>query len=159
MKRFHVHVVVEDLEQSIRFYSTLFATEPEVREADYAKWMLDDPRLNFAISQREGATGVEHLGFQADDEAELAEIYGRLARAERPVLEQKNISCCYAKSDKQWISDPQGVAWETFMTHGSATVYGERGAVAALNELSNAGVCCEPKTEQKEAPKAGCCSA
>jgi hypothetical protein len=155
MKRFHVHVVVEDLDQSIRFYSTLFATEPEVVEADYAKWMLDDPRLNFAISKREGEAGVEHLGFQAEDESELAEIYGRLARAERPVLEQKAISCCYAKSDKQWVSDPDGVAWETFLTHGSSTVYGESRAVAALEKLS--GVSCEPKMEKKEPAKAGCC--
>jgi catechol 2,3-dioxygenase-like lactoylglutathione lyase family enzyme len=159
MKRFHVHVVVEDLEQSIRFYSTLFATEPEVREADYAKWMLDDPRLNFAISQREGAAGVEHLGFQAEDEGELAEIYERLARAERPVLEQKAVSCCYAKSDKQWISDPQGVTWETFMTHGTATVYGESRAVAALKELSHAGACGKAKPDKNGVQKAGCCPA
>jgi len=157
MKRFHVHVVVKDLEQSIRFYSTLFATEPAVREADYAKWMLEDPRLNFAISQREGEGGVEHLGFQAENETELKEIYGRLARAERPVLEQKAVSCCYAKSDKQWISDPEGVAWETFMTHGAATVYGERGAVEKLKDLSN--VCCEPKAVKEDASKAGCCTA
>ena len=156
MKRFHVHVVVKNLEQSIRFYSTLFATEPEVREADYAKWMLEDPRLNFAISQREGAGGVEHLGFQADTETELTEIYGRLAKAERPVLEQKNVSCCYAKSDKQWISDPEGVAWETFMTHGTATVYGKSGAVSALKELSDAGVCCEPKIDKTAVQKSSC---
>jgi len=124
MKRFHVHVAVEDLAQSVRFYATLFAAEPSVLKPDYAKWMLEDPRVNFAISQRGGNTGIEHLGIQVEDEAELAEVYDRLKAAERPTIEQKATTCCYSVSDKQWISDPQGISWETFLTHGAATVYG-----------------------------------
>ena len=136
MKRLHVHVHVDDLGQSIRFYSTLFAAEPSVVKDDYAKWMLEDPRVNFAIST--GAShgaGISHLGIQAEDEGELAEIYERLGEAERPVLEEKATTCCYAQSDKQWIADPQGVPWETFYTYGESTVYGKSGV---LNELAEA---------------------
>lgn len=137
MKRLHVHVAVEDLEQSIQFYSTLFAAEPTVVKDDYAKWMLDDPRVNFAISNRAaGHAGISHLGIQAQDEGELAEVYGRLSRAEWPVIEEKETTCCYARSDKQWIADPQGVPWETFFTHGAATVYGQSGALTKLGEAS-----------------------
>jgi hypothetical protein len=148
MKRFHVHVSVEDLAQSIRFYSTLFATEPSVVKDDYAKWMLDDPRVNFAIStvsvnRPGGFAGVSHLGIQTEDETELTEIYDRLARAEHPIVEAKATTCCYAKSDKQWIADPQGVPWETFLTHGEATVYGE-GSLAKLREVSGCATVCEP---------------
>src|SRR4029077_4362460 len=126
MKRLHVHVSVDDLAQSTRFYSTLFAAEPTVVKDDYVKWMLDDPRVNFAISMQPGrVAGISHLGIQAEDEAELAEVYDRLARAERPIVEAKATTCCYAKSDKQWIADPQGVPWETFLTYGESTVYGE----------------------------------
>jgi hypothetical protein len=125
MKRLHVHVGVDDLAQSIRFYSTLFAVEPTVIKDDYAKWMLEDPRVNFAISTVSGHAGISHLGIQAEDETELAEVYERLALAERPIVEAKNATCCYAKSDKQWITDPQGVPWETFLTYGESTVYGE----------------------------------
>jgi len=138
MKRLHVHVAVEDLAQSTQFYSTLFASEPTVVKDDYVKWMLDDPRVNFAISTRPGrAAGVSHLGIQAEDEAELAEVYDRLARAERPTIEAKATTCCYAKSDKQWIADPQGVPWETFFTYGESTVYGE-GSLARLKEIREA---------------------
>ena len=137
MKRFHVHVTVEDLAQSVRFYSTLFATAPTVSKPDYAKWMLEDPRVNFAISTGAGhGAGISHLGIQAEDEAELAEVYDRLAQAERPIVEEKAATCCYAQSTKQWIADPQGVPWETFYTYGEATVYGRSGA---LNELAAAG--------------------
>ena len=148
MKRFHVHVAVEDLAASVRFYSTLFKTEPSVRKPDYAKWMLEDPRVNFAISQRGGAPGLQHLGIQAENEAELADIYDRLQRAERPVLEEKGTTCCYAESDKQWIADPQGVAWETFLTRGESTVYGASDAVSRLEEVTasaGASTCCGPK--------------
>src|SRR6516164_2592539 len=138
MKRLHVHVSVDDLAQSTQFYSTLFASEPTVVKDDYVKWMLDDPRVNFAISTRPGrAAGVSHLGIQAEDEAELAEVYDRLARAERPTIEAKATTCCYAKSDKQWIADPQGVPWETFFTYGESTVYGE-GSLARLKEIREA---------------------
>ena len=143
MKRLHVHVSVDDLAQSIRFYSTLFAAEPTVLKDDYAKWMLNDPRVNFAISKREGGiAGISHLGIQAEDEGELAEVYERLSRAERPIVEAKGATCCYAQSDKQWIADPQGVPWETFFTYGEATVYGE-GSLAKLREATERAVCCE----------------
>ncbi|HXO64259.1 MAG TPA: ArsI/CadI family heavy metal resistance metalloenzyme [Steroidobacteraceae bacterium] len=124
MKRFHVHVSVMDLDASIRFYSQLFASQPSVRKPDYAKWMLEDPRVNFAISQREGKSGVRHLGIQVEDRAELAEVYERLQRAERPVIEEGEATCCYARGEKSWIDDPQGVSWETFLTTGTSTVYG-----------------------------------
>ena len=147
MKRLHVHVTVKDLEESIRFYATLFDTEPTVREPDYAKWMLDDPRVNFAISNRCGKTlGVDHLGIQVEEDEELSEIAGRLAAAPRRIVEQKDASCCYARSDKAWVADPQGVTWETFRTFGNVTVYGEDSI--DRNELaespSESGACCRP---------------
>ncbi|MBV9824424.1 MAG: VOC family protein [Alphaproteobacteria bacterium] len=162
MKRLHVHVSVEDLAQSVRFYSTLFAAEPTVVKDDYAKWMLEDPRMNFAISQRNGAPGVQHLGIQVEDQAELAEVYDRLSRAERPMIEEKDTTCCYARADKQWIADPQGVAWETFLTHGEATVYGKGGAIGALHAATEAVCCAPPKlaaAEPKDAATGACCAA
>jgi catechol-2,3-dioxygenase len=152
MKRFHVHLAVGDLAGSMRFYSALFGAAPTVVKEDYARWMLDDPRVNFAISARGGAPGVQHLGIQAEDEAELAEVFGRLAEAGRPVLEEANATCCYARSEKGWISDPQGVAWETFWTHGESTVYGTGSAIGRLAEATEAG-CCAPKV----APAAASC--
>lgn len=161
MKRLHVHVSVEDLTQSIRFYATLFAAEPTVEKGDYAKWMLDDPRVNFAISKRDsGDAGISHLGIQVEDETEFAEVYDRLARAERPVVEAKGTTCCYARSDKQWIADPQGVPWETFFTYGEATVYGE-GSLGRLREASERAVCCEPSIAELTAEPAAanaCCA-
>jgi hypothetical protein len=149
MKRLHVHVAVEDLDQSIRFYSTLFASEPTVVKPDYAKWMLDDPRVNFAISTHSGrAPGLDHLGIQVEDRAELQEVYGRLQKAERPVLEEGMTTCCYAKSEKSWISDPAGVTWEAFHTVGESTVYGTS---APLEELGKERACCGPSSE-KAAP-------
>jgi catechol 2,3-dioxygenase-like lactoylglutathione lyase family enzyme len=124
MKRLHIHVSVKDLSASIRFYRELFNTEPVVIKEDYAKWMLEDPRVNFAISQRNRATGVDHLGIQVEDRAELTEVYERLKRAEGPVIEEGETTCCYAQSEKSWIEDPQGVEWETFLTTGESTVYG-----------------------------------
>lgn len=124
MKRLHVHVAVEDLAASIRFYSQLFAAQPVVHKDDYAKWMLEDPRVNFAISRRGAKPGIEHLGIQVEDRAELEEVYGRLRGAERPVIDEGKTTCCYAKSEKSWIEDPQGVQWETFLTSGESTVYG-----------------------------------
>ena len=124
MKRLHVHVSVRDLEASVGFYSQLFATEPTVRKRDYAKWMLEDPRVNFAISERDGRPGVQHLGIQVEDRGELLEVYERLRRAQRPVVEEGETTCCYAHSEKSWIDDPQGVQWETFLTTGESTVYG-----------------------------------
>jgi catechol 2,3-dioxygenase-like lactoylglutathione lyase family enzyme len=124
MKRLHVHVSVKDLDTSVRFYSNLFAAEPTVRKDDYAKWMLEDPRVNFAISQRDGKPGVQHLGIQVEDRTELAEVYTRLRRAEGPMIEEGTTTCCYAHSEKSWIDDPQGVQWETFLTTGESTEYG-----------------------------------
>ena len=123
MKRFHVHVNVADLDASIGFYSTLFGNAPSLRKSDYAKWMLEDPRVNFAISQRARAAGVDHLGLQADEATELEEIGARLLAADRVALAEKGTTCCYAHSDKYWAEDPQGVRWETFHTHGEATTY------------------------------------
>ena len=125
MKRLHVHMSVGDLDQSIRFYSTLFAAAPTVVKPDYAKWMLEDPRVNFAISTHAGgAPGIDHLGIQVDDNEELQQIYGRLKDAAGPVLEEGKTTCCYAQSEKSWTLDPQGVSWETFLTAGESTVYG-----------------------------------
>lgn len=149
MKRFHVHVAVEDLAPSVRFYSTLFGAEPTVLKPDYAKWMLEDPRVNFAISRRGGEPGIQHLGIQAEDDAELTEVFGRLERAERPVLEEKGTICCYARSDKQWVADPAGIAWETFLTHGEATVYGRSAPVAELADAAPAkAACCGPSAAE-----------
>lgn len=137
MKRLHVHVSVKDLHASVRFYSQLFASEPTVRKSDYAKWMLEDPRVNFAISRRDGKPGVQHLGIQVENRTELEEVYGRLQRAEGLVIEEGATSCCYAHSEKSWIDDPQGVQWETFLTTGESTVYG-------TDEIQTDASCCAP---------------
>ena len=160
MKRMHVHVSVADLKKSVQFYSTLFAAEPTVRKPDYAKWMLEDPRVNFAISERSDTSGIQHLGIQVENKSELAEVYARLGRAEVPVVEEKATTCCYAKSDKQWVNDPQGIAWETFLTHGEATIYGaERPAIP----VREAAECCEPRVavgaSAAPAAQGGCCAA
>jgi len=125
MKRFHVHVAVDDLDANIQFYSTVFGMAPTVLKPDYAKWMVDDPRVNFAISKRGLKPGVDHLGIQVESEAELASLREQVAAAEIPALDQANTVCCYARSDKYWINDPQGIAWETFHTLDSVPVYGE----------------------------------
>jgi len=153
MKRMHVHVSVEDVTESVRFYSTLFAAEPTVLETDYAKWMLEDPRVNFAISKRGGKPGIEHLGIEVEDAGELDEVFDRLTRADQPILEEKATTCCYAKSDKQWVADPQGVAWETFLTHERSTVYGHSGAVERLGALAGAAdsPCCGPSAAERAA--------
>lgn len=153
MKRFHVHVGVEDLDQSIAFYSGLFGAEPSVTKPDYAKWMLEDPRINFAISAREGAVkGIEHLGLQVEDQAELSEVYARLQDAGRPVLEEGATTCCYAQSEKSWIADPQGVVWEAFLTNGDSTSYGNNPGLDQLASANAAtGACCTPT------PKAATC--
>ena len=125
MNRLHVHVAVSDLEKSIAFYSTLFAARPSVLKPDYAKWMLDDPRVNFAISQRGAASGVDHLGIQVESDGDLGDVARRLSAAGADVTEQHQASCCYAKSNKAWVKDPDGISWETFHTTGAATAYGE----------------------------------
>lgn len=147
MKRFHVHIGVTDLEQSIGFYSTLFGTAPSVVKNDYAKWMLDDPRVNFAISSdHHAAKGIEHLGIQAENADELADVYGQLKAAGRPVLEEGATTCCYAQSEKSWISDPDGVVWEAFHTTGDATQYGDSPPLGALSANAAAGQCCAPNS-------------
>jgi catechol 2,3-dioxygenase-like lactoylglutathione lyase family enzyme len=132
MKRLHVHVAVKDLEESLRFYSQLFAAEPTVRKADYAKWMLEDPRVNFAISQRGLEPGVQELGIQAENREELRELYCRLRRIDRPVLVEGRTTCCYAQSEKSWIGDPQGQQWEIFLTTGASADYG--GHIPAVSD-------------------------
>ncbi|HEX8365355.1 MAG TPA: ArsI/CadI family heavy metal resistance metalloenzyme [Allosphingosinicella sp.] len=154
MKRLHVHVGVEDLDRSIGFYSTLFGAPPSVAKDDYAKWMLDDPRVNFAISSgRRGGTGIEHLGIQVESGEELAEVHGRLRNAGRPLLEEGETTCCYARSEKSWVSDPDGVVWEAFHTIGEATVYGETPALEKLAAGAADAACCTPET-----PQGACCA-
>ncbi len=143
MKRLHVHVGVADLDRSIAFYSTLFGAPPSVAKSDYAKWILEDPRVNFAIScGRRAAGGVEHLGIQVEDEGELAAVYGRLKAADRPVLEEGATTCCYARSEKSWIADPDGIVWEAFLTRGEATVYGDGPGFDALAAAAPETRCC-----------------
>lgn len=156
MKRLHVHVGVTDLSRSIKFYSTLFGAEPTATKADYAKWMLEDPRVNFAISSgNHAANGIEHLGIQVESGEELTEVYGRLKAADRPVLEEGATTCCYAKSEKSWISDPDGVVWEAFFTNGEATVYGDSPTLSALSANAAENACCAPAAPATAAPS--CC--
>ena len=152
MKRFHVHVAVPDLQESIRFYSAMFGADPSVVKSDYAKLMLDDPRLNFAISKRDAnRTGINHLGFQAESDTELDEIHAHLEAAQSgAVLEELNISCCYARSDKYWVTDPAGVAWESFHSLGTVPFY-NRDSVEAPK-----GGCCTPKEGIPQAAPACC---
>jgi catechol 2,3-dioxygenase-like lactoylglutathione lyase family enzyme len=143
MKRFHVHAKVTDVPAAIDFYSALFAAPPSVVKPDYAKWMLDDPRVNFAISLGSAdRSGVEHLGIQSEDAAELSDTYARLATAGRPVLEEGRTTCCYARSEKSWIADPDGLPWEAFLTDGDATTYGDPGPQQMLAPAAAAGSCC-----------------
>jgi predicted enzyme related to lactoylglutathione lyase len=151
MKRLHVHVAVDDLTASIKFYSALFAAAPSVVKPDYAKWMLDDPRANFAISARGRAAGLDHLGIQVESKDELKEVYARLHQAGGQVVEQGQTNCCYSRSEKSWIDDPAGIAWETFLTVGETTDYGdgsgEREAriAKAINDTKS---CCAPETSR-----------
>jgi catechol 2,3-dioxygenase-like lactoylglutathione lyase family enzyme len=137
MKRLHVHVAVDNLERSIGFYSALFAAKPSVTKSDYAKWMLDDPKVNFAISAR-GGSGVDHLGIQVETDDELRELAGRLKAAGEATRDQEATTCCYAQSNKAWVNDPSGIRWETFFTFGEATTYGEDGPAPAVTQSSSA---------------------
>ena len=150
MKRLHVHVSVNDLADSVRFYSELFAAAPVVHKPDYAKWMLEDPRVNFAISARNATFGIEHLGIQVEEKRELDEVYARLERVDRPVLEEGPTVCCYAKSEKSWVEDPQGVRWETFLTEGESTLYG--------GETASAAGCCIPRASDDRDTASSCCT-
>lgn len=151
MKRLHLHVSVPNVEQSIAFYSTMLNAAPVVVKDDYAKWMLDDPLVNLAISSRARATGVDHVGIQVDSADELGELASRLKAAGETTFDQEATTCCYAKSDKSWVMDPAGVRWETFFTHGDATSYGED--VIPDNTGATASACCAPAV----APKQACC--
>lgn len=145
MKRLHDHVGVNDLDQSIRFYSTLFAAPPTVLKDDYAKWLIEDPRVNFAISAgKHAAKGIQHLGVQVESTEELGEVYGRLKAADRPVLDEGKTICCYAKSEKSWIADPDGLIWETFFTDGAATYYGDSPELGTLGDILGEEKCCLP---------------
>jgi catechol 2,3-dioxygenase-like lactoylglutathione lyase family enzyme len=145
VKRLHVHVGVNDLDQSVQFYSTLFDVEPTVLKEDYAKWMLDDPLVNFAISTGpHDSKGVRHLGIQVESLEELGAVYGRLEEADRPILEEGRTTCCYASSEKSWIADPDGVVWETFYTDGEAATYGDSPELGTLAD-SLGNKCCLPK--------------
>jgi catechol 2,3-dioxygenase-like lactoylglutathione lyase family enzyme len=157
MKRFHVHTHVEDLQANIAFYSKLFGAEPTRVEGDYAKWMLEDPRINFAISTRGSKPGVDHLGIQTDTEEELAGLKAQAQAADITLLDQGETSCCYARSDKYWVTDPQGIAWEQFHTLGNIPVFGESKAAAAD---AQATACCAPKGKPVGVPvkaASSCC--
>lgn len=149
MKRLHLHVSVPSIDEAIAFYSTLFDAPPSVVKDDYAKWMLDDPRVNLAISSRARATGVDHVGVQVDSPAELAALASRLKAAGETTFDQEATTCCYAMSDKSWVTDTAGVRWETFYTHGEATEYGEDEALPA----PAAAACCGAPS----AAKTACC--
>jgi len=169
MKRFHVHVAVDDLSKSIAFYSAVFGEEPAVVKTDYAKWMLEDPRVNFAISNRGQTPGINHLGFQAEDNAELEAIHANLQKADTAIQPEVGAHCCYAKSDKYWVTDPQGIAWETFHSLATIPLFGSaEPEAAAVEEASSCGggqtsasSCCGPaEAEVVPMPKVtgGCCA-
>ena len=154
MKRFHVHLHVDDLAASIGFYSRLFAAEPARIERDYAKWMLDDPRINFAISTRGSKAGIDHLGIQTDDPAELADMKAHAEAADRALLDEGETTCCYARSEKHWVTDPQGIAWEQFHTLGDIPVFNERSRADA-----GAACCATPETVAAPPQQASACCA
>lgn len=153
MKRFHVHIAVDDLDANIRFYSNVFGAPPTVLKPDYAKWMLEDPRVNFALSKQGVKAGLDHLGVQVESDAELAELRKQIAGAEIAALDQPNAVCCYSRSDKYWITDPQGIAWETFHTLDSVAVYGE-------TRSPESNTCCSraPSSTSDERKSTGCCT-
>ena len=156
MKRLHIHIGVDQLEEAIGFYSKLFGVPPVKRKSDYAKWMLEDPRVNLAISTRVSTTGVDHLGIQVEEDRELAEIRQRLGDGNLPIAEEGETLCCYAKSDKTWVMDPAGIAWEAYRTMEDAEIFSSHSSAADK-------VCCEPvnvtkpELKQAESPSTSCC--
>ena len=150
MKRLHVHIAVEDLQQSVGFYKALFGAEPTKLKDDYAKWMLDDPAVNFAISTRSESLGVDHLGIQVDDDAELAGLRDRLNKADMQMFDEGETVCCYSRSDKSWVKDPTNIAWEAYQNMEDAQVFNSAPASKEDSESS----CCAPKSA---APKSSCC--
>jgi catechol 2,3-dioxygenase-like lactoylglutathione lyase family enzyme len=165
MKRLHVSFGTADIEKSVAFYSTLFGAEPSVRRTDYAKWMLDDPRVNFVVESGSGKTGFNHAGIQVEAEDELGEIFDRLKQAEAPYLPEGVTTCCYAKSEKSWTADPDGVQWEAFYTFHQMEEFGTGPDLAALSEHEDASACgCSAPTSQTAevdvkgpAPSGMCC--
>ncbi|MDF1643196.1 MAG: ArsI/CadI family heavy metal resistance metalloenzyme [Pseudomonadales bacterium] len=157
MKRMHIHIGVENLNQSIIFYSALFGAQPVKTKTDYAKWMLDDPQVNFAISTRAGKEGVDHLGLQVDEESELQELRERLKGADMSVFDEGETVCCYARSDKSWVEDPSGIPWEAYKTMEDVQLF-------SASTESEAGTCCAPETKSQpdgcESPESttGCCA-
>ena len=152
MKRMHINVSVKDLVASIEFYNSLFASEPAVIKTDYAKWMLEDPRINFSITTRGTQKGIDHLGIQVENDAELDEVYGRLQGAGAPLIEEGATTCCYAESEKSWIFDPEGIAWETFLTRGESPVYG-----SDLVKLGKTDSSCGTPAQATAKPGSSCC--
>lgn len=149
MKRFHVNLGVSDIAQSISFYTTLFGEPPIVEKQDYAKWMLNDPHVNFSISTRSNKSGIDHVGIQAENDVEFSDLRDRLNKADTPSLEQQNVTCCYAKSSKTWVYDPDGIAWETFLTHGNSTIFSDMDNDSSLriaNVKDNNASCCVPSS-------------
>jgi catechol-2,3-dioxygenase len=160
MKRFHVHLAVDSLADSVKFYSTLFGAQPTVQKPDYAKWMVEDPRINFAISTRAAHPGLNHLGFQVDSDDELEGMRERLVAADAGLTEETNAHCCYAVSDKYWVTDPQGIAWETYHTLGAIPVFNRASEEAAPK--TGKAACCTPAVKvddtSENRAKTGCCS-
>jgi len=157
MKRFHVHVSVGDLEQSIRFYSTLFGADPAVTKPDYAKWMLEDPRVNFAISTGRTRMGINHLGLQTDSDEELDSLNDQLQRADVHTAAERDVTCCYARSNKYWVKDPAGIAWETFHSLGAVPVYGESSEALQTQTACGAGACGTSTQGAAKTKAAACC--
>lgn len=153
MKRLHVNLAVTDLQASVRFYTSLFDAQPNVQKEDYAKWMLDDPRVNFAITTRGRKKGIDHLGIQVENENELGEVYARLKTAGAPVIEEGETTCCYARSEKNWIFDPQGTAWETFLTKGESPTYGGND----MHSEEGQPACCDRPDAESASQASGCC--
>ena len=150
MKRMHVHVGVKNIDEAVKFYSALFGAEPDKKMPDYAKWMLEDPKLNFAISTRSGKEGVDHLGIQVENEAELFDMRKRISQAEIDVIDEGETVCCYAESDKSWIQDPAGIAWEAYQTMGDAQLF-------SAKEDNTQGACCTPVSIPVVAVSSSCC--
>jgi catechol 2,3-dioxygenase-like lactoylglutathione lyase family enzyme len=146
MKRFHVHVRVSDLDSSVKFYSTLFGTAPAVVKADYAKWMLEDPRVNFALSAG-SEVGIDHLGFELESDDDLVEVARRFAASGAKLIKQENAACCYARGNKGWLADPIGISWEAFHTFGESTVYGNDVIAREALDPGPSEACCTPKAD------------
>ena len=153
MKRLHVNISVSDLDSSIGFYNSLFNAEPTVHKEDYAKWMLEDPRVNFAITTRGARKGLDHLGIHVENDDELSEVYSRLKSADAPTIEEGETTCCYANSEKSWIFDPDSIAWETFLTLGESPVYGSD---TIKNSEPESACCVRPRAQSAKAGS-GCC--